>query len=186
MDSRPYMLTLLILPMRVTGELEGISIRVIRISISSSFRSRIFSLSLGLVFTGVALGPALGGLLIRFTGQVLSVFYVAGCLHLMFSFLVWFIIPESLTIGQMELAKTRYADSLRADPDSSLGARFTRNAQRLFSFLMPLAILGPTEEESGNTLRGRRKDWNLTLLAVAYGFTVSMIVRALKNIFNNL
>ena len=160
--------------------------RVIRILISSLFRSRIFSLSLGLIFTGVALGPTLGGLLIRFTGETLSVFYVAGCLHLMYSFMVWFIIPESLTNGQMEHAKTRYADSLRADPDSSLDARFTRNAQRLFSFLMPLAIFGPTEEKSGNTLLGRRKDWNLTLLAVAYGFSAVMIVSVLKIIFNNL
>ena len=135
----------------------------------------------------MALGPTLGGLLIRFTGETLSVFYVAGCLHLMYSFMVWFIIPESLTKGQMEHAKTRYADSLRADPDSSLQTRFTRNAQCLFSFLMPLAILGPTEKEpAGNTLKGRRKDWNLTLLAVAYGFTIAMMVSVLKSKFNNI
>ena len=134
----------------------------------------------------MALGPTLGGLLIRFTGQVLSVFYVEGCVHLMHCFLIWFIIPESLTNGQMELAKTRYADSLRADLDSSLDARFTRNAQRFFSFLIPLAILGPTEKGPGNSLRGRRKDWNLTLLAVAYGFTVAMMVSVLKSIINNL
>jgi len=40
---------------------------------------------------------------------------------------------------------------------------------------MPLAILGPTEKEPGNTLKGRKKDWNLTLLAVAYGFTVGTL-----------
>ena len=160
--------------------------KVIRISIFF-FRSRIFSLSLGLLSTGMALGPTLGGLLIHSTGQTLSVFYMASCLHLMYSFMVWFIIPESLTKGQMELAKTRYADSLRADPDrTSLDARFTRNARRLFSFLVPLAILGPTEKGPGNSLRGRRKDWNLTLLAVAYGFTVAMMVSVLKSIINNL
>ena len=106
----------------------------------------------------------------------------------MYSFLVWFVIPESLTKGHMELAKARYANSLRADPGSSLdanNARFTRIAQRLFSFLMPLAILGPTEKEPGNTLKGRKKDWNLTLLGVAYGFTVAMMVSILESIFNN-
>jgi MFS family permease len=170
--------------MRVTGK-EYI---VIRISNSSSFRSRILSLNLGLIFTGIALGPTIGGLLIRFTGQVLSIFYVAGCLHVMYSFLVWFIIPESLTKGHMELAKARYyADSLRADPDSGLVAGFTRIAQRLFSFLKPLAIFGPTEKVPGNTTsKGRRKDWNLTLLAVAYGFTIALLVSVLKCIFNNI
>jgi hypothetical protein len=138
----------------------------------------------------MAFGPTLGGLLIRFTGQVLSVFYLKGCLHLMYSFLVWFIIPESLTKGHMELAKARYyADSLRAGPDSSLVAGLSGTAQRVFS---PLAILGPTtevgptaEEVPGNTLKGRTKDWNLTLLAVAYGFTVALMVSVLNCIFNN-
>jgi hypothetical protein len=115
---------------------------------------------------------------------------MAGCFHLIYTFLVWFIVPESLTKGKMELAKTRYADSLvrlRTVPDSSLHARFTRIAQRLFSFLIPLAILGPSEKEPGNTTsKGRRKDWNLTLLAVAYGFTIAMMVSVLKIIFNNI
>ena len=84
----------------------------------------------------------------------------------------------------MELAKTRYADSLRADAgSSSLDARFTKISQRLFSFLTPLAILGPTVKEPGNALKGRKKDWNLTLLAVAYGFTVALMVSVLKCIF---
>ena len=133
----------------------------------------------------MALGPTFGGLLIHFTGQALSVFYLATCLHLIYFFLVWFIIPESLTKGQMEFAKVRYADSLCANPDSSPVTGFTRIARHLFSFLRPLAILGPTEKVPWNTSKGRRKDWNLTLLAVAYGFTVSMTVSVLKCIFNN-
>ena len=135
----------------------------------------------------MALGPTVGGLLIRFTGHVPSVFYLAGSLHLMFCFLAWFVIPESLAKGHMELAKARYADSLpRADPDSSLVVKFIRIARRLFSFLKPLAILGPTEKVPGSTLKGRRKDWNLTLLAVAYGFTIALAVSVLKCIFNKI
>ena len=133
----------------------------------------------------MALGPTFGGLLIHFTGQALSVFYLAGCLHLIYFFLVWFIIPESLTKGHMEFAKARYADSLRVDPDSSSVAGFTRIARHLFSFLRPLAILGPTEKDPGNTSKGRKKDWNLTLLAVAYGLTASLTVSVLKCIFSN-
>ena len=156
-------------------------------SISSSSRSRVFSMNLGLLATGMALGPTIGGLLIHFSGQVLSVFYLAGSLHLMYSFLVWFIIPESLAKGHMELAKARYAESLpRVDPNSSLVVKFTRIARRLFSFLRPLAILGPTKKVPGSTLKGRRKDWNLTLLAVAYGFTIALAVSVLNCIFNNI
>ena len=151
------------------------------------FRSRIFSLNLGLLAIGTALGPTIGGLLIRFTGQALSVFYLAGCLHLVYSFLVWFVIPESLTKDRMELAKARYANSLpRADHDSSLVVRFTRIAHRLISFLRPLAILGPTEKVPESIFKGRGKDWNLTLVAVAYGFTIGLIVSILKCMFNNI
>ena len=154
---------------------------------SSPFRSRVFSMNLGLLTTGIALGPTIGGLLIRFTGQVLSVFYLAGCLHLIYFFLVWFIIPESLAKGHMELAKARYADSLpRADPDHSLVARFARILRRLFSFLSLLETLGPIEKVPGNTLKGRRRDWNLTLLAVACGFTSALTVSVLRYIFNNI
>ena len=153
---------------------------------SNSSRTRIFALSLGLLFTGTALGPSIGGLLIHFTGQVLSVFYLAGCLHLLYSCWVWFIIPESLTKGHMELAKIRYADRLHAtssDPDNGFIARFIRNSQRLFFFLRPLAIFGPIEDANRNGLKGPKKDWNLTLLIAAYGFTVALMVSVLKCIF---
>ena len=87
----------------------------------------------------------------------------------------------------MELAKARYADSVPpANRDSSLVVRFTRISHRLFSFLRPLAILGPTENIPKNTLKGRRKDWNLTLVAVAYGFTVALTVSILKCITNHV
>ena len=132
----------------------------------------------------MVLGPSIGSLVIRFTGQVLSVFYMGGSLHLLYSCLVWFIMPESLSKGYMELAKSRYANSLRtASPNSNNSFGFIRNTQRLFFFLRPLAILKPAEEVNRNALKGRRKDWNLTLLAAAYGFTVALMVSVLIFIF---
>ena len=87
----------------------------------------------------------------------------------------------------MELAKARYANSLpRADHDSSLVVRFTRIAHRLISFLRPLAILGPTEKVPESIFKGRGKDYNLTLVAVAYGFTVALTVSVLKCIINHV
>lgn len=127
----------------------------------------------------MALGPTFGSILIRLTGRVLSVFYMGGFLHLLYSCLVWFIMPESLTKNDMALAKAKYADSLHGaslDRGHGLVAGFIKNAKGLFSFLRPLTIFGPIEEVNGNPLKGRRKDWNLTLLAVAYGFMVALMV----------
>ncbi|KAF8808993.1 MFS general substrate transporter [Phlegmacium glaucopus] len=145
---------------------------------SESNRSRIFSLNLGLMFTGMALGPIVGSLLVRFTGQALSVFYLGGTLHLLYSCLVWFIMPESLTKNHMGLAKARYADEphrVPLDHGRSLVAGFLNKAQRLFAFLRPLTIFGPIEEVNGNPLKAPRKDWDLTFLAIAYGFTVALM-----------
>lgn len=133
------------------------------------------------MYTGIALGPTIGSLLLHFSGQILSVFYMALGLHILYSCFVWFILPESLTKSDMKLAKSRHADSRRealSDYDRGLFARFIRNARHLFSFLRPLAIFGPIEvvNGNGNITKGRRKDWNLTLLAVAYSFAVVLMV----------
>ena len=60
-------------------------------------RSRTFSLMLGLLFCGMALGPTLGGLLISRTNNILSVFYAAATLHATYALLALFVVPESLT-----------------------------------------------------------------------------------------
>ncbi|KAF8163650.1 major facilitator superfamily domain-containing protein [Crassisporium funariophilum] len=143
-------------------------------------RSRVFSLSLGLLFTGMALGPTLGSLLIRFTGQTLSVFFVAASMHVLYAFLVWFIIPESLPKKHMALSKTKYADALRdtaLDREQNPAVSFLVKSKRIFAFLSPLTIFTPEEEKltTRNPLKAPKKDWNLTLLALGYAFTISMM-----------
>ncbi|KDR68702.1 hypothetical protein GALMADRAFT_256506 [Galerina marginata CBS 339.88] len=146
---------------------------------TESDRSRIFSLSLGLLFTGVAIGPSLGALLIGFTGQPISVFYVAASLHVAYTILVWTTIPESLTKKKMDLAKAKYAADLletanerELNPAVGLLVRI----RRLFAFLSPLAIFMPEEERpTGNPLKKPKKDYNLTLMALGYGFTISLM-----------
>ncbi|KAF8557288.1 hypothetical protein OG21DRAFT_346775 [Imleria badia] len=73
-----------------------------------STRSRCFSHSLGLLFMGVAVGPALGGLLIRSTGTILSVFYFACVLHGVYTILVLLILPEPLTHAKARGARLRW------------------------------------------------------------------------------
>ncbi|KAJ7228026.1 major facilitator superfamily domain-containing protein [Mycena haematopus] len=132
-----------------------------------SERSRYFSLLLGLIFTGFSVGPAMGGLLVRYAG-LLSVFYFATFVHGAFSLLSFTLLPESLTKSKMQAASTLYRESLRVLDEQEKS--FLVRLQRLFAFLKPLTIFFAASNE-----RGRRSDWTLTLLALSCGFTVSIM-----------
>ncbi|KAJ4487747.1 major facilitator superfamily domain-containing protein [Lentinula aciculospora] len=140
---------------------------------TSASRSRTFSMNLGLLFIGFALGPTLGGLLIRFTQQTMSVFYVAALVHLMYAFMIWFIVPESNSKRKMQLAKAKYREELLVSRRVREGAGILLRIKWLFSFLTPLAVFNPIRA-SENSLKPRR-DWNLALLAFSYAFTVSVV-----------
>lgn len=132
-------------------------------------RSRIFSLSLGLMFIGETIGPTLGSLLNRWTGQLLSVFYGAVVAHLIYVVFVWTFLPQSLSLSYRLHARERYAKGKRQDvrrPDY-FGVRVLLFVKRLFSFLASLAAFVPTRETSNYTKR-RRRDWNLTMIGLAY------------------
>ncbi|KAK0459815.1 uncharacterized protein EV420DRAFT_1641998 [Desarmillaria tabescens] len=132
----------------------------------TSHRSRVFSLSLGLLFVGFALGPTFGGLLIRATGQTISVFYVTTCLHICYALLIWFIIPESLTHAQRRRSTIKHYES---DPQAGV-------FKRLFGFLSPLSVFLPEMNGSdSHPLKRPKRDWNLTLIAVAYGLALSLM-----------
>ncbi|KAF5389821.1 hypothetical protein D9757_003673 [Collybiopsis confluens] len=138
-------------------------------------RSRIFSMNLGLIFVGFALGPTLGGLLIRFTRQTISVFYAASCSHLIYAFMVWFIVPESNSKPKMQLARAKYQEEIDLRRTRE-GRGPSVRTKRLFSFLSPLAVFSPVSvSETGNPLKPARRDWNLTLLALSYAFIVSVM-----------
>ncbi|KAJ7087857.1 major facilitator superfamily domain-containing protein [Mycena epipterygia] len=143
---------------------------------SPAERSRIFSIFLGVVFAGVGLGPTIGGLLVRFTNNLLSVFYLATATHAAYAILAWFLLPESLTKTQMQAAHIQHQESMRllSDQESTVLLRI----QRLFTFLKPLTIFfpEPTERDpNASPFKGRKWDWNLTLLATAYGLTISIM-----------
>ncbi|KAJ7510054.1 major facilitator superfamily domain-containing protein [Mycena galericulata] len=140
---------------------------------TSSDRSRVFSLFLGLVFVGLGIGPSFGGLLVRYSHNLLSVFYVATAIHASYAILVWIALPESLTKAQMLSASVQYQEDQRllADQERTTLLR----VQRLFSFLKPLTLFFPAPVEVGSSTKGRKWDWNMTLLAMAYGFTVSIM-----------
>jgi hypothetical protein len=124
-------------------------------------------------FIGIPFGPILGSLLVHFTGRPLSVFYAAGLLHFLYACMVWFIIPESLSLRQMKLLRYKYMEMVG-------GGRMSGIARRLTALLSPLRLLIPevTSQVQGGSGPWKRKgrDWNLTLVAGAYGCTIMLIV----------
>ncbi|KAJ7063503.1 major facilitator superfamily domain-containing protein [Mycena amicta] len=141
--------------------------------VAPSERSRTFSLFLGVVFAGLGIGPTLGGLVVKSTHNLLSVFYLAAIIHFIYCILCFFLLPESLSKSSMESAKLLHIEAARVHnaQDRTLLVR----TQRLFSFLKPLMIFFPGPESSSVPRKGRKWDWNLALLATAYGFTISIM-----------
>lgn len=121
-------------------------------------RSRIFSRLLGLLFTGVALGPSLGGLAERLTGKSYVVFYIALGAHAVAACFIWFIVPESLLPAQMEAAR-------RAQRASNQG----HFSSWISGFFAPLTVFAPVAQKEGVTpQKSIKKDWSLTWLALSY------------------
>lgn len=137
-----------------------------------------FSLSLGLMFTGIALGPTLGGLLIHVTQQVISVFYAATVIHLLYAIVVWALIPESLTSLQMATSRRKHAVEMQQDlTDTPVAVSILVRLKRMFKFLSPLFVFIPEKLEKGrNVLKTQRRDWSLSLLAASYGCTMLILV----------
>ncbi|KAF5358151.1 hypothetical protein D9756_001317 [Leucocoprinus leucothites] len=141
-------------------------------------RSRIFSLGLGLMFTGIAIGPTLGSLLIRSTGHILSVFYGAMVVHVLYAILIWFILPQSLSLSYRLRARETYARRKRqgaSERTDRLSVRALLLFKRLFSFLAPLAVFAPVIQEASNPLKKQKRDWNLTIIGAAYMITISVM-----------
>ncbi|KAI6041355.1 major facilitator superfamily domain-containing protein [Pisolithus marmoratus] len=137
-----------------------------------SARSQIFAFALGLMFSGFAVGPLLGGFLIHLTGSTLSVFFMSGSLHLAYALVLVFILPESLTEAKARAARLRYKQEQEQDMTFSTLRRVYKEATRSLS---TLAVLLPRDVVDENPLKRSKKDWNLFLLAMAYGLATSLM-----------
>ncbi|KAF9218282.1 MFS general substrate transporter [Gyrodon lividus] len=138
----------------------------------SSTRSRYFSLSLGLMFTGVAVGPIVGGILMRLTGTTLSVFYLATVLHTIYALLAIFVLPESLTRARARCARLRHKKEKANGVNNGRALRVFKGAT---NFLTPLAVLLPERILDGNPLKRPKGDWSLFFTAVGYGLNTTIL-----------
>ena len=112
----------------------------------------------GCLFTGIALGPVLAGYLIKWTGNVLSVFYAAIAALLIFILFLNVCIPESLSKDRQQTAQDKN------DSERQAAAHYTHNWKtrvKQLNILESLRILYPR----GQNVNGLARR-NLLLLAL--------------------
>lgn len=136
---------------------------------------------MGLFFIGMGVGPALGSLIIKFTGRTISVFYFASACHILFALATWTILPEPVTETRLVIAREKYNVALRQSAETRKSAGFWTKVGltilQIFSFLGVLAdVFSPKGlAKKGNPLKSKR-DWNLPILAASYGSIVMLLV----------
>ncbi len=122
------------------------------------------------LFTGLAFGPLLAGYFVKWTGTLLSVFYVTLACHIGFVVFIYLFAPESLSKKRQKLAREKYraeqaaaAERLRSSlplrPASELAAARWLPALLRANPLAPLRILVPSGGGNGPLRR------NIVLLA---------------------
>lgn len=165
----------------------------------SGTRATLFSFFTGLFFCGIAVGPALGGLVAKHTHSTVTTFYIALAAHLICFICAAFLIPESNSPDRMQKAQDEYEEiaissaARRAQPRTDrtrIYAAYRRLRSNALTPLKPLKLLLPHRRHDQNdndeteamsshisVSRSRKNslDWNLTLVAIAYFLEASTI-----------
>lgn len=115
-------------------------------------RAQVFGFFMALLFAGFAIGPTLGGWLVSKTGSLMSAFYLATAAHLIYTIVIYFVIPESSSRHTMDKAQKDRALQLRIKEekweatykDRSKLAKWCAIAwERVQAPLLPLKMLLP-------------------------------------------
>ncbi|KAH8667479.1 major facilitator superfamily domain-containing protein [Tricladium varicosporioides] len=109
------------------------------------------------LFSGIALGPLCVAFILRNSGTLITIFYIALGIHLFFMLFILICVPESLTKKRQMLARERFA----AEGINLLTDGYTWIwALKQGNILAPLKILWPTGPRASSRLRA-----NLILLS---------------------
>jgi len=112
-------------------------------------RNVVFGYFHGCLFTGVALGPLIAAYVVKWTGTVVSVFYIALGFHIFFLLFLIFFIPESLSKSRQMYAREKHRQELEAlGPAGHWMVRL-----RSFNLFAPLKVLYPTGPGSSPAIR---------------------------------
>lgn len=122
-------------------------------------RKVVFGWLHGCLFGGFALGPILGGYIVKASGKIVTIFYITLACHCAFFLFLAFLLPESLT-RQRQVA-ARGAKYTGVGMGLSLTwVSYIHSCLKGSNLLEPLKILYPTGAGSSHALRR-----NLVLLA---------------------
>lgn len=116
---------------------------------------------MGIFFGGIALGPTLGGWVVGRTGSILSAFWIATAVHILYAFFVTFFLPESTSPQRREAAQAEHVAQAARRAELAGQARDSEHmaqskasklatlakASPAFAFLRPLAMLLPRKIE---------------------------------------
>jgi MFS family permease len=97
-------------------------------------RNVIFGWFHGCLYTGIAIGPILASYIIRRTGSIISLFYLATSCHLAFLLLLIFVVPESIPKHRQHAAW-----------GSDRGDQRREKSQRLLQSVVGFKLLEPLE-----------------------------------------
>lgn len=103
------------------------------------------------LFTGLAFGPLLAGYFVKWTGSLLSIFYVTLACHVIFIFFMLFVLPESLSKKRQKLAREKYAQEQEALERGS--SRTWITSLRKSNPFEPLKLLLPRGAGASSRLR---------------------------------
>lgn len=127
------------------------------------------------MFTGVAVGPALAGLLIRSTGTLLSAFYFATILHGIYTILLLLALPEPLTRARARSARLRRR---QGKANQASGGRAGALLKNITGFFSSLVVLLPEKSLDASSVKQGGRDWSLCFLVIAYALVTGILVRA--------
>ena len=144
-----------------------------------SKRAVAFAYFHGCLFAGIAVGPLISGFIVKTTGNILLIFYIAIACHAVFALFIAFVVPESLSKQrQLQARKIQREkqEALNSRMDASSG--FLSTAADVLNFtniLAPLAILWPTDNGTNPLVRR-----NIVLLAAIDTITFGVAMGAMN------
>ncbi|PGH05266.1 hypothetical protein AJ80_08374 [Polytolypa hystricis UAMH7299] len=120
----------------------------------------------GVLFSGIALGPLAAGYLIKWTGNILVVFYPVLVCMSFFLFFMLFVVPES--VSKERQRANREKRGIRLFDVSKLSSTSWRDLNPLALF-EPLSILWPAAKNKPTTTSSKRalRDLRVNLIALA-------------------
>lgn len=138
---------------------------------SEQRRSKTLSINFGLYWVGFSIGPLVGNLALRMTGNIMSIFYIAVTLQAAFLLYTKFIMLEPLSKAQQEQARANW--KLHHEPGQQSLTRqglLLAKVWDLFApIVRPLEAIKPVLKKSMDPTVRPRRDWNLFLAAVSIG-----------------